>query len=311
MKSSFIMLFLNNLFYFYCRFAVFRRCLDAEMKDSTRKGVSLQTKKSDKEAVTDEEEEKFWSAGLFGSATAKTLLDTIYFYNGKLFGLRGGEHRNICVNNFSLGPNEITFEENMSKTFHGGITDLKYVPRRVRHVCHSPGEEHDRCLVKLYQLYIGLVETLAKKKDAFYFRPSSKKLSFENSPVGINELNSILPNLCESVGIKKKTAHCLRVTCVSKLFNSGVEEKLIRERTGHSSNALFAYEKTSEEKVSHVSSLLAPERSDSARKGKGEGEDKKKCVVMTETGLQSSTSSFLNSASFANCDVNIIVNSGK
>ena len=98
---------------------------------------------------------------------------------------------------------------------------------------------------------------------------------------------------------------------MSKLFNSGVEEKLIRERTGHRSNALFAYEKTSEEKVSHVSSLLAPERSDSARKGKGEGEDKKKCVVMTETGLQSSTSSFLNSASFANCDVNIIVNSGK
>ena len=102
------MLFLNNLFYFYCRFAVFRRCLDAEMKDSTRKGVSLQTKKSDKEAVTDEEEEKFWSAGLFGSATAKTLLDTIYFYNGKLFGLRGGEHRNICVNNFSWQDYRIT-----------------------------------------------------------------------------------------------------------------------------------------------------------------------------------------------------------
>ena len=46
-KSTFIMLFLNNLCYFYCRFAIFRRCLDAEMKDSTRKGVSLQTKKND------------------------------------------------------------------------------------------------------------------------------------------------------------------------------------------------------------------------------------------------------------------------
>ena len=74
------------------------------MKDSTRQGVSLQTKKEEKEAVTDEDEEKFWSAGLFGSGTAKLLLDTIYFYNGKMFGLRGGEHRKICVNNFSLGP---------------------------------------------------------------------------------------------------------------------------------------------------------------------------------------------------------------
>ena len=72
-------------------------------------------------------------------------------------------------------------------------------------------------------------------------------------------MNSILPNLCEAAGIKRKTAHCLRVTCVSKLFNTGVEEKLIRERTGHRSNALLAYEKTSEKKVSHVSALLGAE----------------------------------------------------
>ena len=47
------------------------------MKGSTRQGVSLQTKKEDKEAVTDEDEEKFWSAGLFACGTAKQLLDTI------------------------------------------------------------------------------------------------------------------------------------------------------------------------------------------------------------------------------------------
>jgi len=56
---------------FYCRFFIFRRCLDAEMRNSTRQGVSLQTKKEDKEAVTDEDKEKFGSAGLFGSGTAK------------------------------------------------------------------------------------------------------------------------------------------------------------------------------------------------------------------------------------------------
>jgi len=33
--------------------------------------------KEEKEAVTDEDDEKFWSAGLFGSGTAKQLLDTI------------------------------------------------------------------------------------------------------------------------------------------------------------------------------------------------------------------------------------------
>ena len=34
------------------------------MKDSTQQSVSLQTKKEEKEAVTDEDKEKFWSAGL-------------------------------------------------------------------------------------------------------------------------------------------------------------------------------------------------------------------------------------------------------
>ena len=41
-----------------------------------RQGVSLQTKKEEKEAVADEDEEKFWNAGLFGSERAKQLLDT-------------------------------------------------------------------------------------------------------------------------------------------------------------------------------------------------------------------------------------------
>ena len=33
---------------------------------------------------------------------SNSLLNTIYFYNGKVFGLRGGDHRNIVVNNLKL-----------------------------------------------------------------------------------------------------------------------------------------------------------------------------------------------------------------
>ena len=183
--------------------------------------MNLQTKKEEKKAVTDEDEEKFWSVGLFGSGKPTQLLDTIYFYKGKMFGLRGGEHRKICVNNFSFEPNVINFEKNVCKPFHGGITDLKYEPRKVRHICQQRGQKHDQCVVQFlqfYQLYIGLVETLSKRNEALYFRPKSKTLLFENSPIRINTLNSILPNLCKAAGIKRKTAHCSRVTCVSKLF---------------------------------------------------------------------------------------------
>ena len=105
---------------------ILRSALDAEMKDATRAGVALQNKKAEKLQVTQEEENKFWEMGLLGCQSAKSLLNTVYFYNGKLFGLRGGDHRNITVANFELGRNFIRFEENVAKTFHGGLTGLKY-----------------------------------------------------------------------------------------------------------------------------------------------------------------------------------------
>ena len=136
---------------------ILRLALDAEMKDATRAGVALQNKKAEKLPVTQEEEQeenKFWEMGLLGCQSAKSLLNTVYFYNGKLFGLRGGEHRNITVANFELGSNFIRFEENVAKTFHGGLTDLKYEPRVVKHVCHPLNEKHESWLVELYQMFI-------------------------------------------------------------------------------------------------------------------------------------------------------------
>ena len=57
------------------------------------------------------------------------------------------------------------------------------------------------------------------------------------------------------VGISPKTAHSLRIDCATKLFDSGVEEKLLRERTGHGSDALLTYEKPSLEQSVEVSKL--------------------------------------------------------
>ena len=62
---------------------------------------------------------KFLEMNLLGTSSTKSLLYTVYFYNGKIFGLRGGDHRNIVLNNFQLGSNFIKFQENSCKTFHG------------------------------------------------------------------------------------------------------------------------------------------------------------------------------------------------
>ncbi|XP_068742306.1 zinc finger MYM-type protein 3-like [Montipora capricornis] len=98
------------------RFTLFRRALDTELKDATREGLHVKNKKEEKESVTEEEEELFWNLNLLGMSTAKPLLNTVYFYNGKLFGLRGGEHRSLVLTNFEVGFNFVKFEENSCKT---------------------------------------------------------------------------------------------------------------------------------------------------------------------------------------------------
>jgi hypothetical protein len=165
--------------------------MKCEMKKSTREGVGMGNKKAEKEAIMDEEEDKFWVGGQLGMSTARSLLNSVYYYNGKLFGLRGGEHRNITVNNFEVGNNYIQFEENSSTTFHGGLCDLKYVPRKVCHVCHEEGEKHERCLVELYKLHTSLVNCEKPTVDVFYFRPNTKDFAYSKSPVGSNTLSKI------------------------------------------------------------------------------------------------------------------------
>ena len=74
------------------------------------------------------------------------------------------------------------------------------------------GEHHEPCLVEYYRLYVGPVKICAKEVDAFYFRLNAKRMCFDKLLVGINTLNRSLPDMWEAAGIKRKTAHCLRVT---------------------------------------------------------------------------------------------------
>lgn len=69
--------------------------------------------------------------------------------------------------NFELGNNFILFEENVAKTLRGGLTDLKYEPQVVKHVCHPLYEKRECCLVELYHMYIGLVQSISREVTAF------------------------------------------------------------------------------------------------------------------------------------------------
>ncbi len=44
----------------------------------------------------------------------------------------------------------------------------------------------------------------------------------------------------------KFTNHSLRVSAVTRMFNEGIEEQVVKEKTGHRSDAVRAYKRTAE-----------------------------------------------------------------
>ena len=231
------------------------------MRQATQEGAGVQSKMEERKEITEEDEARFWNMGLMGCQSSWSLLRTIYFYNGKLFGLRSKDHRNLRCYNFRIDSESVTFDESVSKTYHGGLKDLKYKPRVIKHVCCTDKDpNHQPCIVNCFATYLEKVKHLAAGTEAFYFKanPNPQVFAFCNSPIGINTLNKILPDLCEEAGLERKTSHSLRITCTTRLFQNQVEEKLIRDRTGHRSNALFKYEKSSAQQQMMVSNLLGP-----------------------------------------------------
>lgn len=186
------------------------------MRDSTTvgNGVDLNTKKEDRKEITVEEEELFWQKGLLGDSSAECLLHTISFFCGKLFGFRANKQTLLRFPNIFLKENFIIFDENISETFHGGLSNLKRIVRWIKYVGHETGVTHSCCLQSLFRLYLDTIQICVCSIEAFYFRPARDgSFSYETMAVGVNTLSKIFPDkLCKKAGIKRKTAHRLRIT---------------------------------------------------------------------------------------------------
>ena len=98
----------------------------------------------------------------------------------------------------------------------------------------------------------------------FYLRSLAKKPSltqwYGEQVVGLNTLRKVTGNLLKSVHLDGHfTNHSLRRSGMSRLFQSGVDPKLIREFTGHRSDALHDYEVTSDQQRQQMSNIIQGE----------------------------------------------------
>ena len=164
-------------------------------------------------------------------------------------------------------PDRYVYTENSSKNRAGGISQLR-VTNKVVPVYAIP-DMGVRCHVFVPDKYFSKLSQEAFKKDNFYLQalsPSNpEKPWFSCTPVGRNTLGKIVQTVCLEGNIPgRKTNHSLRATGASTMFESGVPEKIIQQRTGHRSlEGLRHYEQTTMQQQQAVCNVLASEKRES------------------------------------------------
>ena len=214
-------------------------------------------------------ESKMWETNVLGEDTPDKLRDTVLYLLGVNCALRAGdEHYNLrrpggCTSSqLSFELNEFGIrclvyrEDSVTKTNKGGLRDMK---KERKIVWIKPNSDLTRCPVRIIEKYLNLLPLTGVKPNLYlqslkWPRPN---IWYNTVPVGINSIRKVVGSLLKDVGLDGYfTNHSLRRTCATRLFQAGEDVKLIKEVTGHISDAVTKYQETSDAQRMHVSSVI-------------------------------------------------------
>ena len=223
--------------------------LDATMKISARAGLNnLSQRKAN--VISQNLEDSFWSKGLMGLENPSQLLDTLIFYIGLNFALRGvKEHENLTLQNFTVenenGCRILVYKENVSKCNQGGIKTIKCKPKEVH--AFSDLEHPERDILKLYEKYLS--HRPSNCSNRLYLRPlihPNGNVWYSKQHYGIHKISTTVNKMAHDVEENGFfSTHSLRATAATRLYEKGCDEQLISEITGHRSLAVREYKRTS------------------------------------------------------------------
>ena len=151
-------------------FAGLRGVRDRVAKELWSAGIGVADKHT--EGISYDEEQLLWSEGVLGFDNPRTLLNTVFFYNGKVLILRGGrEHRELKFSQFSFGAergkNYVQFVETGSKNRSGSYKS-KHSNKVIKHYADS--SLGNRCYYYILSFYWQKIPS-HYDGDCFYLRP--------------------------------------------------------------------------------------------------------------------------------------------
>ena len=175
------------------------------------------------------EENTLWEKGLLGDHTSHVLIDTLVYYIGYCFGIRGGYHRKLRHK-----PSQLElFEPPGAGPYLVYTEDLSEGnSQRTKLVLEKNMENPKRCLVRLYKLYNSKCPA-NRPDEAFYLRPLVQpkgNIWYDSAPMGHNVLSRTIHRLFASAGIEGNyTHHSLRATSASRFYYPGMDEHQVAQ----------------------------------------------------------------------------------
>ncbi|XP_053390761.1 zinc finger MYM-type protein 2-like [Mercenaria mercenaria] len=257
----------NNINFFRegSQFSEFRRCIDTRMKELHAQGVGIKSNSSD--PVTMEDELQFWESGVFNFDTSVGLSNSVFFYNGKLFGFRGfQEHVSCQADQFEILKDNakdlryIKFTPGLRKNSQGGLKSRNTANKPIVHY-----EQKDRkySIVDLYERYLSLIPRVG----AFYRKPvgsydENGSPKFGAASIAQHAIKSMIKRFYAEAGIdtsdRKISNHSARVTLCTTLYNKNFPDKAVMSRSKHKSSAVQSYQREQFEILNDISKALEP-----------------------------------------------------
>lgn len=239
------------------------KMLDSKLKVNRKEGKDHGI--THKPVITKEDLQKLKKSPAMSPNSPSTLLNAVWFYVVYHWCRRGREgQRELTRRSFSFATDAsgaeyayLTHEE-ASKNHPGGENSKPSEERQTR--LYATGEEKD-ALTCLKQY----IAKLNPECEAFFQRPRGKysmedPIWFENRPLGINKLSSMMKSISEQAGLSQiYTNHSVRATVITSLSDANIPTRQIMNVSGHvSEESLRSYSRRpTEDQLKRCSVVLS------------------------------------------------------
>ena len=252
------------------QFSKTRNALKSKQKDLKKQGLGNRPKTADR--ISDADVDCLFEAGELGISTPNSILNSLWYFNTLLFGMRGGaaEHRALCWGDVRLGFDKeldkhyLEYNERQTKTRTGADISMYRNKPRMYEMPETPG----RCPVNIYKTYRDKrPQGYSNPDDPYYIaattvvNPGPNQAWFMRGPVGQNKLKTTMKRMVSRANMqsdKRLTNTSVRKHLCQKLMENQVPDTQAVQITGHKNpNSLNNYRSLNSAQKNHISSLLA------------------------------------------------------